>query len=111
LLHNKLSSRKRYREEAVAIDEMVERVLAQVVLLVIEARLRTVAPDIEVDEKFDLAAANFDLFVGVAQLLDEQREEFRGVFEVFILLDEIFELVGASELVEVVPDSVSEVLS
>jgi hypothetical protein len=68
---------------------MVQGILAEVVLLVVQPHLWTVPPHVKVDQPLDLPTAAFDLLMGVAQLLDEQREELGGVLEVFVLLDEV----------------------
>ena len=52
-----------------------------------------------------------NLFVSVAQFLDQQREELWGVLEMFVLLNKVFQFIGPGELVEMVPDALSKILN
>lgn len=89
---------------------MVQRIAAEIILLVVQLHLRTEAAHVHIDDLFDLATACLYFSVGVAQLLNDEGEELRRVLEVVVLLDEVFEFVGAGELVEVVPDALREIL-
>lgn len=90
---------------------MVQRILTQIVLLVDIAHVGTVPPHIRVNQFLNLATVALNLFVRVAQLLNQQREELGRVLKVFVLLDEVFQFVGSGELVEVIPDGFGEVLN